>query len=87
VIRARGPHVDVEKMARWLPYHRDRLCLLMAKAMAVAWGAEFHPEYKPEESETPKDPETVKAVANRELDSFRHRAEKAIRAYKQQKGR
>jgi hypothetical protein len=69
-------------MAYWLPAHRDRLTLLMASAIGAALGGKYTPEFQPDEAEKPKDPETVKAAANRELDAFSRKADQALAAYR-----
>jgi hypothetical protein len=78
-----APGAWVKKLAHWLPAHRDRLTLLMASAIAASLWGKYTPEYQDEEAESrPKDPETVKAAANRELDVFARKADAAISAYR-----
>ncbi len=81
-----APGVWVRKMTHWLPYHRDRLVLLLARAIATALSGTFKPEFQEDpETQRPKDPETVRAAANRGLDAFSRRADAAMRAYQQKK--
>lgn len=79
-----APGAWVKKMAHWLPAHRDRLTLLMASAIGASLGGKYTPEFQPDEADEvkPKDPETVKALANRELDTFSRKADAAIAAYR-----
>lgn len=68
-------------MAHWLPYHRDRYFLALQAAMHGA----YRPTFQDEPTDAPKDPETVRAAANRALDAFSSRADAAMRAYQQKK--
>ena len=83
----KGPAHDIRKLAYWLPHHRDGLVLLMAKAIGSAMSGNFTPEFKPDPADevVPRDPQTVKAAANRELDKFSRKADRAMSAYQQKK--
>lgn len=81
-----APGVWVRKMTHWLPYHRDRMTLLMSRAIGTALTGTFKPEFKEDpDTAKPEDPETVRAVANRELNDFSRRADAAMRTYQKKK--
>ncbi|MBN1629641.1 MAG: hypothetical protein JW990_07755 [Thermoleophilia bacterium] len=71
-------------MARYLPYHRDRTVLMLARAIALAMTGKFEPEYQPETG-TSTDPETVRNTAFRKLDSVRDRHRGVIGKYRKKK--
>ena len=71
----------VRKMTHWLPYHRDSYFISFQAAIARA----YKPQFIDEPTEVPKDPETVRAIANAALDAFSTRADAAMRAYQQKK--
>ena len=75
-----APVTWVSKMAHWLPYHRDTFFL----SLQAAIHGQYQPQYKEPAPET-KDPETVKALANKALDGFSSRADQAIRKYQHEK--
>jgi hypothetical protein len=68
-------------MTYWLPYHRDRY---FGSLSAAVFGA-YQREFKEEAGAKPTDPDTVRALANRELDAFSARADAAMNAYQQKK--
>lgn len=68
-------------MTHWLPYHRDQYFLSLQKVLAGA----YVPQFVDAPAEPPKDPETVKAAANRGLDAFSNRADAAIRKYQKRR--
>jgi hypothetical protein len=68
-------------MADRLPELLDRWFLMQ---QAAAMGC-YKPTAEPRPTDRPKDPDTVRAAANRELDAFAVRGHAAIRAYQQKK--
>lgn len=73
----------VRKMAHWLPYHRDAYFMSLQAAMHGT----YRPQFVDAPTDAPKDPETVRAAANRRLDEFSDRADAAMNAYRKRRGR
>ncbi|MBN1320131.1 MAG: hypothetical protein JXA87_04730 [Thermoleophilia bacterium] len=65
----------IAKMARWLPYHQDNYFLGIRSAV---WAKEYRPRF---ESPVPATPQESRAAADRELDTFARRGDRAIRAF------
>ena len=78
----KAPRKWVEKLARWLPYHKDDYFLSLRSAV---WAKEFTFRYQPPEGAEPEDPETKKARANAEMSAFSRRGKSAIDRYRERK--
>ena len=63
------------------------MTLLMAKAIGTALSGKFEPEFEPEETETAKDPATVRAAAHRGLDKAYDRHARMIEKFRRKKAR
>lgn len=67
-------------MAKWLPYHEDRFFLNLG---AAVWG-QYRAQYKPE-NPTPETDEDRARAANRALDAWSPKADRAMQAYQAKK--